>query len=366
MKLSDLLDTAAAAWAIKYRVAEDGGIELYRMQTRVLRLKALSQKIDHTDSQSTGFNAESKTTFTNTSSDVVLGMRTTLLALGTNAGSLDVNTDSKSVIVTDTPEAIARIEAFIDAENKRLNRRIKITVEELFVTNKRDREASVNWSALYNQLDGIISVSSPASLASANAGSLGFKPSASQAAGSSLLINALDEMGLNALQRTFVRTTLSGNPISLQDTTLFDYVPSITNNAVTGTTGTVSAPTVTSQSDRYGNFLTVTPEAQDDGQVLLSIVTSDRSVTLTPYKVEIQGSSTTVQQRTIPENVNSGRTVIRAGVPHLFSLYEEKQSASTGRRLDENAPLILGGSDVATQNKRHIFLVITAVVEDNI
>jgi hypothetical protein len=82
--------------------------------------------------------------------------------------------------------------------------------------------------------------------------------------------------------------------------------------------------------------------------------------------VEIQGSSTTVQQRTIPENVNSGRTVIRAGVPHLFSLYEEKQSASTGRRLDENAPLILGGSDVATQNKRHIFLVITAVVEDNI
>jgi len=143
-------------------------------------------------------------------------------------------------------------------------------------------------------------------------------------------------------------------------------VQSVSSNTVTGTTGTVSAPTITQKEDRFGDFLSITPEAQDDGQVLLSLVMSDRSGTLTPYTVQVNGAGTTVQQRNIQEITSNGRTVIRAGVPHLFSMYEEKQSTSTGRRLDENAPLILGGSDLATQNRRHTFVIVTAEVKDNI
>ena len=366
MKLSDLLDTAAAAWAIKYRVANDGAIELFRTETRVLRLKALSQKVNHTDTQITGFDASSKTTFENITSDVLEGMRKSLLALGTNAGTLDVNIDSQAVIVNDTPEAIARIEAYIEAENKRLTRRIKVTVEQLEVTDNKNNEAAVNWTALYNQLEGLISVTSPATVTGSNAGVLGFKPSASQAVGSSLLINALQERGLNVIHRAYVRTTVSGNTISMGHPTLFDYVQKITTTAVTGSTGTISAPTIEQKEDKYGDYFNITPQAQDDGQVLVSIIMGTRSGTLNPYTVQVNGAGTTVQQRNIKEISDSGRTVIRAGIPHLFSLFEEQQSLSAARRLDQDAPIILGGSDVANQTKRHTFLLVTAVIEDNI
>ena len=367
MKLSDLLDTAAAAWAIKYRVADDGAIELYRTETRVLRLKALSQRVAHTDTQSTGFDASSKTTFENIPSDVIAGMRQSLLALGTNAGTVDINQASQSVIVNDTPEAIARIEVFLESENKRLTRRIKITVDQIIVSNKQDDQSSVNWSVLHKQLEGLVSLTSPTSLATATASSFGFKPTASSTAeGSSLLLNALHERGLTATQRSFVQTGVTGNPIVWPYTTLFDYVQTISSNTVSGTTGTVSAPTITSKDDRFGTYLSITPEAQDDGQILLSFVMSDRTGTLNPYTVQINGASTTIQQRNITESGAIGRTVIRAGVPHLFSLFEEKQSSSTGRRLDKDAPIVLGGSDDVTQSKRHTFLLITAVIEDNI
>ncbi|MCX8518335.1 MAG: hypothetical protein ORN29_09835 [Rhodoferax sp.] len=367
IKLSDLLDTAAAAWAIKYRVADDGAIELFRTETRILRLKALSQRVTHIDSQNTGFDANSKTSIENVPSDVIAGMRQSLQALGTNAGSVDINQASQSVIVNDTPEAIARIEAFLESENKRLTRRIKITVDQILVSQKQENQSSINWSALHKQLEGLVSVNSPASLATATAASLGFKPNANTAAeGSSLLLNALDERGLTATQRSFVRSGVTGNPILWGEPNLFDYVQSVSSNTVTGSSGTVSAPTITQKEDRFGTYMSITPEAQDDGQILLSISMTDRSGTLNPYTVQVSGAGTTIQQRNIRESTSIGRTIIRAGVPHLFSLSEEKQSASTGRRLDQDAPIILGGSDVATQSRRHTFLLITAVIEDNI
>jgi len=215
MKLSDLLDTASAAWAIKYRFADDGAIELYRTKTRILRVKAMAQTLKHSDTQSTGFNAESKTVFDSPATDVLAGMRASLMALGTNAGTVDINVDSKAVIVTDTPEAIARMEAYIEAENKHLTRSVKLMVETLVVYSKHEREAGVNWTAVYQQLDGLVSASSPATLTSTNAGTMGFTPSASSAKGSSLLISALEEMGLGATQRSFHRTPSLGIPLPL-------------------------------------------------------------------------------------------------------------------------------------------------------
>ena len=367
MKLSDLLDTAAATWSIKYRVADDGAIELYRTETRILRLKALAQRVSHTSAPSTGFDATSKTTFENIPSDVIAGMRQSLLALGTNAGTVDINQNSQSVIVHDTPEAITRMESFLDAENKRLTRRIKITVDQIMVSNKQENQSSVNWSVLHKQLDGLVSITSPGNLATATANSFGFKPAVGSAGeGSSLLINALEERGLNVTQRSFVQSGITGNPIVWPNTNIFDYVQSVSTNAVTGTTGTVSAPTITSKQDRFGNILSITPEAQDDGQILLSFVMTDRTGTLNPYTVQISGASSTIQQINIRESGAIGRTVIRAGVPHLFSLYEEKQNSSTGRRLDPDVPIILGGSDDVAQSTRHTFLLVTAVIEDNI
>ena len=167
-------------------------------------------------------------------------------------------------------------------------------------------------------------------------------------------------------RRSFPLSTTNGNSITIGLPTIFDYVSSVSSNAASTTTGTVSSPTIVQKEDKYGAFLTVTPEAQDDGQILVSVNLADRSGVLKPYTVQVQGSGTTVQQRNIQEANLSARTVMRSGTTQLIGGLDEVQNDSTTRRFDKDAPLLLGGSDSVNQNKRRIILLITAIVEDNI
>ncbi len=368
MELNTLLELADATWGVNHRVRENGTIDIYRLDTRVLHLKALAQKIPSSVTTSAGFKDESKTTYENTATDALSSMKASLMALGTLAGSVEVNADSKSVIVTDTPQAIERIEAYLESENKRLTRRITLVFEQLYVTSKQGRESAIDWNILHSKTNGATSSwVSPGSLATDNAAKAAFAASTDGAyAGSSGFIKALDEMGMTVTRRTFPVSTLSGNAQTIGLPTIFDYVASVTSSTSSGTTGTFSAPTITQKEDKYGVFLTVTPEAQDDGQILIGLNLADRSGTLTGYTVQVNGAGTTVQQRNIKEANLTARTVLRSGVTHLVGGLDETLSEGASRRLDENASIILGGADATNQSKRHMLLLVTAIAEDSI
>ncbi|PUE27892.1 hypothetical protein B9Z39_09115 [Limnohabitans sp. JirII-29] len=368
MDLNTLLDLADATWGVHHRVSDNGTIEIYRLDSRVLRLKALAQKIPSTVTTSAGFKDESRTTYENTATDALTSMKASLMALGTMAGTLEINPESKSVIVIDTPPAIARMEAYLDSENKRLTRRITLIFEELYVTSKQGRETAIDWNVLYTKTNGATgSLTSPGSLVSDNVGKTGFSAATmGDYAGSTGFIKALDEMGMTVTRRTFPISTLSGNAQTIGLPTIFDYVASVTSSTSSGTTGTFSAPTITQKEDKYGVFLTVTPEAQDDGQILIGLTMADRSGTLSGYTVQVNGAGTTVQQRNIKEANLTARTVVRNGVTHMIGGLDEALSDGASRRLDENAPIVLGGSDATSQSKRHMVLLVTAIAEDSI
>lgn len=358
-----------AHFGVFHRVTDNGTVEIYRIETKVLRLKTLAQKVTSRVVNPSGFGDTSNTSYENLSTDVLSSMKTVLQAMGTNAGSVEINPESKSVIVTDTPDAIARMESYIDSENKRLNRRVTLVFEQLFVTNKTGVEASVDWSLLYGKVGGGTpnTFASPGSVGQGSAGSASFTVRGSGPfSGSSLMIKALNEMGLSVTRRTFPISTLNGNSATIGLPTVFDYVAQVQSNSVTSTTGTVTAPSVSQKEDKFGAFLTVTPEAYDDGQVSISVNLSDRTGTLTPYTVQVAGAGTTVQQRNIQEANMTGRTVLRAGVTQVIGGLDEQMSTSSKRRLDANAPIILGGSDAANSTHRRIILLVTAIAEDNI
>lgn len=368
IELNALLDLADATWGVNHRLTDTGTIEIYRLESRVLRLKALAQRIPSSVTSSAGFKDESKTTYENTAVDVLTSIKTSLTALSTQAGTIDINLDTKSVVVVDTPEAIARIEAYLESENKRLTRRITLIFEELYVTNVQGREAQIDWTLLYTKTSGAtVSGASPGSLVSENVGKVGFSASTTgDYSGSKGFIRALSEMGLMVNRRTFPISTLSGNAQTIGLPTVFDYVASVTSSTSISTSGTYSAPTVTQKEDKYGVFLTVTPEAQDDGQILIGLNLADRSGTLSPYTVQVNGSGTTVQQRNIKEANLTARTVVRSGVTHLVGGLDEALNTASARRLDENAPIVLGGSDLTSQTTRRIVLLVTAIAEDSI
>ncbi len=369
--LNRLLELANSTWDVHHRLLDDGSIEIYRLETRVLRLKALAQKNPSSVRISSGFNQESVVSIDSTSTDALADMKQSLLSLGTMAGSVDINLNTKAALVTDTPEAIARMEAFIEQENKRLTRRISMVIDQIFVTNETKRELSIDWQLIGTRLGRQINLNGPTTLASdvAARGVLATSPlgKASATTNSQLVLQALAEQGFTVTRRSFPISALNGSTVSIGLPTIFDYVQSVQSNTVSTTAGgTFSAPTIVQREDRFGVFLNCTLEAQDSGEILASISLSDRSGTLTPYTVSVAGNSNTIQQRHITEATMINRTVLRTGVTQLVGGLEEAARDSTERRLGPDAPIVLGGSDSRGQSGRRIILLVTAIAEDGV
>jgi hypothetical protein len=366
-----LLDTIAATYGVSYKLANDGALEFYRLDAQTFRIKALTQKLSAKLSQITGFDANSTTSFEIKDSDALESIRKTVLSIGTVAGTVTVSPETQALIVSDTPESLERVSQYLEAENKRLTRRVTLVMDQFYVNSKNDSEFSLDWNLIYGALasgtgTGDRGLLSPASLASNISGALSMTQLTGKFAGTKLLVNALNEQGLLVQHRSFPLSTQNGVPVSLGLPTIFDYVQEVTFTPIgTGNT-TVAAPTVKQKEERIGTYLTVTPEAQDDGQVIISVNFQDRTGTLTPFTVSAGGFSSTIQQRNIDELSNMARTVVRVGVPTVIGGMSEVVDASRGRRLDDLAPLVFGGSDAVKRSKRSMILVVTAIAEDGV
>jgi type IVB pilus formation R64 PilN family outer membrane protein len=365
-----LLSMMDGYWGVSHKLNDDGVLEFYRLETRVMRLKALAQQMNSVSKLATGFNDSSNTTMEIKNQDPVSSMRATLLAMGTLAGDVMISSDTKAVTVTDTPESIARIANYLEEENKRLTRRVTLIVEELVVTRRDLAEFSIDWNIVYGAISNATTANrqrSPGSLASALAGSLTLPvQGAGKFAGTSVLVNALSEQGLTVASRSFPVSTLNGTPYSLGLPTIFDYVDKAQTNIATSGQGIVITPSISQKEDKIGSFVTITPDAQDDGQILVALKFENRSGTLTPYTVTASGGSVGVQQRNIDEINGIGKTVLRMGIPTIFGGVSELTDESQGRRLDADAPMLLGGSDKIKRQKRSLILVITALAEDGV
>jgi hypothetical protein len=372
MPINQLLDLADSFWSVRHKLADDGAIEFYRMETKTMRLKAMAQTLSANSKLETGFTASSETSLTIKNSDPVATMRNTLLSMGTLAGDVMVSPDTKAVVVTDTPESLAEIQRYLDEENRRLTRRVTLVVEELLVSKKDASQFALDWTLIYNRLSsaGVAATpntfGSPASLTGANAAGIGLNIGGAKWAGSSLLINALNEQGLTVENRSYPISTLNGSPFSLGLPTIFDYVDKASNTVTSSGSGAITTPSISQKEDKIGSYLTVTPDAQDDGQIIVSLKFENRTGGLTPYTVGTAGNTITVQQRNIDEISTIGRTVLRVGVPTVFGGVSETSDVNKQRRLDVNAPILLGGSNNVIQSKRSLILLVTAIAEDGI
>ena len=369
--LAQLLDMIAGAYSVSYRLMPDGVLEFFRLETKTYRLKSLSQKMSFSMSQSTGFDNASKTSFTTTESDAIVSIQKTLLSMSTQAGTVLLTPETSAVTITDTPEVHVAVAAHIEKENKRLTRRVTLVFDQLYVSSQDNREFSLDWNIIYGAL-GTASTdrkyTGPGSVATPNAGAFSFGKKDGNFGGANVVIKALADQGLTVQHRSFPLVTQNGMPVSMGLPTIFDFVQEISfTQPGSGSNANLQAlPTIKQREEKIGTYLTITPEAQDDGQILVSSNFQDRSGTLSPYVVQAGGLNSTLQQRKIDEIGSMVRTVLRAGVPTVISGLSEFVGTSKERRLDANASVLLGGSDAVTSSKRSMILIVTAMVEDGI
>lgn len=381
--LSTVLDAEALRRGVYWRYdPEIGAIRIYRIETRTFYVKALELTPETSlelglSGQGSSQNADGQFASQNRSkystagqgvpADAVIAKVSQFL---TRAGVVKAaNGAANSIVVTDTKDALDAVGRFLESENRIMSRSVRMLFEEITVQLNHTSQAALDWRLIYDSLGRANAAAgqAPGALLDSTkaAGALGATVGSGPFAGSKLLLNALSEMG------TVVRhTTIPLLASNLRPATLAAHqnVPYIKDLQQTQSTSNVTAPTVTVTQDEktVGTFLTVVPNAQDDGRVQLTVSYDDTRLLGALKKVEFGSPDypSYVQQANIGGQGAILQVELRPGQVALIGGLEQSSGNSTRRRLDENAPIALGGSDSALDSKQITLLLMTAIPEE--
>jgi len=381
--LSTVLDAVALRLGVYWRYDEKvGAIRFYRTETRTFHVKALELTAETSlelglSGQSGSQGSNGQFASQNRSKYSTAGQsrpaEAVLIKVSqylTRAGVVKAAQGAaNSIVVTDTKDALDAVGQFLESENRILSRSVRMLFEEITVQLDHTSQAALDWHLIYNSLGRMNAADgeAPGALLDATkaAGSLGGTVGSGPFAGSKLLLSALNEMG------TVVRHTsipILASNLRPATVAVRQNIPYVKDLQQTQSYSNASGPTVSVTQDEktVGTFLTVVPNAQDDGRVQLTVSYDDTRMIGALQKLEFGSSDhpSFVQQAHIGGQGAIQQVELRPGQPALIGGFEQSAGASTRRRLDEKAPIGLGGSD-ATQDKKQItLLLMTAIPEE--
>lgn len=379
--LSTVLDAMALHLGIYWRYDEKvGAIRFYRTETRTFYVKALelmpetSLELGLTGkggSQDGQFASQNRSKYTTAGQTLpAQAVITKVSQYLTRAGVVKAaNGAANSIVVTDTKDALDAVGRFLESENRIMSRSVRMLFEEITVQLDQTSQAAVDWHLIYNSLGRANAAAgdAPGALLDSTkaAGALGATVGSGPFAGSKFLLSALNEVG------TVVRHTsipLLASNLRPATFAMHQNVPYIKDLQQTQSYSDASGPTVSVTQDEktVGTFLTVVPNAQDDGRVQLTVSYDDKRLIGALQKVEFGSSDAPsfVQQANIGGQGAIQQVELSPGRPALIGGFERSAGDSTRRRLDERAPIVAGGSDSAQDKKQITLLLMTAIPEE--
>ena len=368
--LDDVASQAGASWR-----PTPTGAEIYRVETRVFELNAIPQVANTSSSlgrsggSSSQFDSQSKSSFELKDQNVIAGIQKSIDAMLSMGGKMTIAPETQTLVVTDTPEALTRISAYVKEQNRTVGRRVRMLVEVMEVASKDNNDLGVDWSLVYATANRALSLISPSSLVSSQSGAFGMQRTTGAFADTTLVIKALNEVGRVVSRRSFPVMTTSGRPITQALRSTFNYVDQVQATAIASSvlSTQAQAPTVSQKDETVGTFLTLVPTAKADGTIFLSVsfdVTTAEP--LRPFTVGAGASAVTVQQKTINGTGTILEVPIRSGRTEIIGGVEVSTTQANARRLGSGAPMLLGGSDASSVTKNVLVILVTAVTEEGI
>jgi type IVB pilus formation R64 PilN family outer membrane protein len=380
--LASLLDRVSSRLSVNWRY--DGrAIEIYRLDTRTFDMRALPIKtssaagMGRNADQKGAFDSSSNTKYQATESDPIASIKAAIESRMTRSGLGPViSPETGTIVVTDTKEVLDGIAVMMERENKRYSRRVDLVFEVTDVTLNDANDIGVDWTAVYravtraNGTGNLFRATPAATLAETAAASLGVSIGGTSAAGTSLVVKALSEIGQVVESKRIPIQTINRRPATYAMRSTFNYIDQVTGAGSTAgsAVGAISSgPTLTQKDETVGTVLTVVPDIADDGTVTMS-VSYDSTVLakLDPYSVGSSAQQVTVQQKQIDGSGVVQQVVTRVGVPTVIGGMERQSQKATGRRLDKDAPMLAGGSDSTSDRRTITVLTVTAIARDGI
>jgi hypothetical protein len=234
----------------------------------------------------------------------------------------------------------------------------------------KDLEFGLDWDALFTQGNFAAAMSAPVAGAGVGVARAAIDAAYGPMQSSKLIVNALAKYGNVVRHVSMPVLTLNKRPVTHAIRTTFSYIDQVKASAsgasgLTGAASSLPSMSVSQKEETVGSFLTLVPDAQDDGQILLSVA-YDNTVAqpLKTLTIGEQSSRMQIQQITIDGNGTVQQVALRPGQPMLVSGFEQRQGETARARLSADAPIAFGGSDRVKHSKTITLIVITAQVEE--
>lgn len=370
--LARILDRVAAALGVYWRY-EHERLEFYRTETRIFNVRALTLAVQAQaalgagrKSGDSGFASSSRTELHSEAVGVMEVVKARIEPFLTKAG-VAVAQDGASalVVVTDTPQVLQQVAGYLDKENRALTRRVRIIFEEITLMTNDSVEAGIDWNIVFSSARVAAAAVAPGAIA-ADMAQLGLGIRKGPFGGSEAIVSALGKVGKVIRRSSVPVLTLNRRPVTHAVRTTFSYIDrvesSVNGNYLDATLPTVS---ISQKEETVGSLLTLVPDAQQDGQILLSLA-YDNTVAQ-PLKSVTFGDASNplqLQQVTIDGNGTVQQLALQPGQPVLVSGFDRTQESADLRRLNPGMPLVLGGHDKASRQRLKTVIVITAQVEE--
>ncbi|WP_324215715.1 hypothetical protein [Pusillimonas sp.] len=370
--LSTLLDRISATLGVRWRYA-DRRIEFYRTETRLFNVRALTLNADAeaalgaaNDTSGQGFSSASKTRLSGGKTALMEVVRQRIEPFLSQAGIVVAEPGASSmVVVTDTPDVLKQIARYLEHENRSLTRRVRLIVDEITLATHESGEAGLDWNLVFSSAKLAASAFMPGSgIEQAGGFALGLQQGSFS--GSDVIVQALGRAGRIVRRSSLPVLTLNRRPVSHAVRTTFSYIDQVQTTALPDGAG-AALPTVSvsQREETVGSLLTLVPDAQEDGQILLSVAYDNtvaqplKSITFGDKANPLQ-----LQQVTIDGNGTVQQVALRPGQPLVISGFERRQEETEGRRLNPGFPMLLGGNDRASSQFLTTIMVVTAQLEE--
>ncbi|HEX8962575.1 MAG TPA: secretin N-terminal domain-containing protein [Rhodocyclaceae bacterium] len=290
---------------------------------------------------------------TTTDSDFWGDLKTALTAIvGSDEGrSVVVNEDSGMIVVRAMPKDLRSVDSYLKATQLVVERQVVLEAKVIDVTLSRDYQAGINWAAFKsgNNSHAALGVSgatadittrsgmggplymntgdssyvTPGKFGSVVAQSLGkgFFGLALQTANFAALLNFLETQGSVSVLSSPRIATLNNQKAVLKVGTDDLFVTGITTTTTTTTTGNpIITPTVTLQSYFSGIALDVTPQIDEDNNIILHV---HPAVSVVTEKTKTLNLGSTIGTYVLPlasSSVNETDAIVRARDGNIIAI----------------------------------------------
>lgn len=356
------LDTLTSVFNIHWKYDAEQ-VTLYKLETRTFPLGLLSTETLKVDYNGTVSADENESGLSTTTSSEFNGATypqyvEAIRAMLSPYGKVNAIGATGSVTVTDTPEKLGSVEAFVKNENKTLLAQVAMDVQVVTISSRDGSDVGVIWNNVLADL-GDISLSGFSNQPTFENGSpseLTATITGGRLSGTALLLKALDTKARVSVVTRETRTVLNNVPTTIRDVARIEYpseVELVTEEGVTTATTTKDAITP-------GFDMTLLPRITPDNRVVLHVTTTmSRDA---GFEALSTGDFT---QKFYTTSTKSFRTVqvIRNSATGMLTGYINSRLSGKEEGVGDSKNWVLGGGNAESKSRDMMVIFVTPHIE---